>query len=411
MKLSATAVANAKPRPKAYKLADGKGLYLLVQPTGAKLWRYDFRLDDKRRTMALGVYSAAVGLAAARERHGAAYALVEQGIDPVEAQRPKIDPNATLRAVAELWWKAQKRGWSAKVHKQTWARLENDILPTLGRKSVATINSSALLAALQAVEERGALEVTRKIKSHLHGIFAHAIGLGLIEKGKNPITPITENRMLKRQPKSKHHLKLPASKMPAFLHAIDTASEEVDTIDALRLTLLTAVRTGETRFAAVEEFEGLDGDSPLWRLSAARMKMDHEHLVPLSRQVADLVRRRIAMVGGKGLLFRRKTVSGTLSENTMLYALYRMGYHSRLTVHGLRGTFSTIANEAERRDDSGEMVKMWSGDWIERQLAHGELDEVREAYNAAEYLPQRRRMLQWWADWLDSQAELGRMLG
>jgi integrase len=203
--------------------------------------------------------------------------------------------------------------------------------------------------------------------------------------------------------------------MGEFLSKLsEDEKEEQDTKDALMLTILTAVRTDELRFARKAEFEEMDGEKPLWRIPRERMKMGREHLIPLSSQAAAIVRRRLENLPERQLLlFGRATKSGTISENTMLYGLYRLGYHSRATVHGFRRTFSTLANEATKMVD-GEEVPMWHPDWVERCLAHVPEDQVRAAYNAAEYLPQRRRLLQWWADWLGQkleEARIGRLIG
>jgi integrase len=200
--------------------------------------------------------------------------------------------------------------------------------------------------------------------------------------------------------------------MGAFLLKLDQdEDEEVDTLEALWLTILTADRTVETRFADMNEFEALGTKDSLWRIPPERMKKNREHLVPLSKQADELAQRRISRLRpGQTLLFARNTRSGVISENTMLYAMYRLGYRGRATVHGFRGTFSTLANSATKMI-AGEEVRMWEPDWIEWALSHVEDNEVRAAYNSAEYLPERRRLLQWWADWLDQQLELARIIG
>jgi integrase len=214
---------------------------------------------------------------------------------------------------------------------------------------------------------------------------------------------------LKKRKKTVHRAFIRPAEMGEFLLKLsEDQKEEQDTKDALLLTILTAVRTDELRFARKAEFENIKGDKPLWRIPKERMKMDREHLIPLSSQAAAIGRRLENLLERQPLLFSRATRSGTISENTMLYCLYRLGYHSRATVHGFRRTFSTLANEATKIIDSEE-VPMWHPDWVERCLAHVPEDQVRAAYNAAEYLPQRRRLLQWWGDWLDEQLEQARL--
>jgi integrase len=407
MKLSATAIKNARPRQRAYKLADGGGLYLLVQPIGSKLWRYDFRLNKKRRTMALGKWPA-VGLADARTRHAAAAARVARGEDPIRADAAE-QRDTRLETIFREWWAAQVSGWTDRYAGTVIRRLERNVFPELGRKPIAEVKSADVLKIVRAIEQRGAITAARRVKSYCLAAFDFAKAEGLVET--NPAADI--GKLLKAKPPRKRRAALKATDLPAFLVKLrDSEDEEEDTLDAMWLTLLTAVRTVETRFAACEEFEALDKPgAETWRISPTRMKMKNEHLVPLSRQAAAIVCRRVAKVGGRGLLFPRRTVSGVISENTMLYALYRMGYHSKATVHGFRGTFSTILNETTRQDASGAVVRMFDSDWIERQLAHVEEDEVRGAYNAAEWIGPRRAMLQWWADYLDRQEEIGRLLG
>lgn len=407
-KLSATAVRNAKGRETDYKLSDGGGLYLLVKSTGSRLWRYDFRLGGKRRTMAIGVYPD-VELASARDTHEAARKLVAAGEDPIHTVQEELDAAPTFQETAARWLEARERGWAAENHRRIKNRLEQDVYPEIGHIPICELGSLTVLAMLRKIEARGVGETVYRIKGYVSEICGFAIGEGLCES--DPTGPIDAGKLLKPKPRKQHRAALKATEFPTFLTRLADSNEEQDTIDALRLVLWTVGRTDEIRFAHRDEFEGLDGDAPLWRLSGKRMKMHLEHLVPLPRQAVPMLRRRIERVGDSGLLFERKTRSGTLSENTLLYACYRLGYHSRITVHGFRGSFSTIANEATRINDVGEEVRMWDADWIERCLAHVEGDTVRGAYNSAEWIGPRRRLLQWWADWLDTQEHLGRFLG
>jgi integrase len=397
----------AAERP--YKRADGDGLYLLVRsrpaPGGegfevaARLWRFDYCFDGLRKTLALGSWPD-VGLLDARAARDAAKRQLQVGDDPGAARRvakaeAEHAPQHTFAATARRWLAARAAKWGPRYTGRVTRRVEKDLLPELGAEDVGAIEPPRLLEVIRLVEDRGAIETARRVNGYAGEIFRMAIAEG--RAARDPSPDIIAG--LASKPEVKHRAALKATEFPVFLAALTASDEEEDTADALMLTLYTAVRTTETRFAAGAEFEALEDDAiALWRLSPARMKMRHEHLVPLSRQAAAIARRRVAR-HGKGLLFPRDTRSGTISENTMLYALYRLGWHSRATVHGFRGAFSTIANEAE-----------WNRDWIERQLAHRQ-SGVRGAYNAAEYLPGRRRLLQWWADWVDAQAVLGRFLG
>lgn len=407
MALSDMAVRKAKATERPYRLMDDRGLYLLVHPDGAKWWRLDFKLNNKRRTMSFGRYPD-VELAKARDDRDAARKLIAVGVDPVRARKSTKALDNSFEAFARRWIKKQEAEWTDRYRDFVISRLEANIFPEIGAKFVGGIEPPEMLACIRRIEGRGALEVSNRMNNVCGRIFRSAIAEGIATR--DPTPDIRE--ALTKSPPKKHRAALKPAQMPAFLVKLtDDGEEETDTLDAMWLTLTTAVRTVETRFAAKDEFEGLDGPSPLWRLSPERMKMENEHLVPLSKQAVKLVKRRLGMMRpGQKLLFARPTRSGTISENTMLYALYRLGYRGRATMHGFRGTFSTVANSATRVVGDEE-VRLWDRDWIELQLAHVERDEVRAAYNAAEYLPQRRRLMQWWADWLDSQLELARLIG
>ncbi|MGP8119080.1 MAG: tyrosine-type recombinase/integrase, partial [Xanthobacteraceae bacterium] len=184
------------------------------------------------------------------------------------------------------------------------------------------------------------------------------------------------------------HRAMPLLELPAFLRNLETYSGEQQTKLALKLVTFTFLRTTELRAGRWDELEDLDGKFPQWRVPAERMKMRLEHLVPLSRQAVGVLRELRALSGRSPNIFPSPSKEGCMSSNTMLYALYRMGYHGRATTHGFRGVASTILNESN----------LFNRDWIERQLAHVERNEVRRAYNAAEWMPDRRRMMQWWAD-------------
>lgn len=271
-------------------------------------------------------------------------------------------------------------------------RLERDAFPDLGRKLITEITAPEILAVIRKVEARVALHVSRRLKQSISQVFRFVIASGWATS--DPTVHLTG--ALKPRPRVKHMPKVALKEFPTLVRAIAAYDGEADsrrrevTRDALMFTLLTWARTGETRFAARDEFEDLDGPEPLWRLSPERMKMEREHLVPLSAQVAAIVRRRLRSTNGD-LVFPGTKFGEALSQNTMIFACYRMGYRSRQTVHGFRGLASTWANEAE----------CYKSDWIEMALAHADEDEVRGAYNSALYLSARRRMLQNWADMIE----------
>jgi integrase len=252
---------------------------------------------------------------------------------------------------------------------------------------VAAIDTDDVLEALRQIEARGAIETARRVKDYVQDVFRYAKSERLVKL--NPADELAA--ALATPPPPKRRTALKSRDLPAFLAALADYDGDERTGLAIRFTLLTFVRTGEVRFARWSELEDLDGASPHWRISAERMKMRNEHLVPLAPQAVAVLSKIRPLAGGSDLLFPAPTGSGVMSENTMLFALYRMGYHQRATIHGFRGMASTILNE-----------NGFNRDWIERQLAHVERNQVRAAYNAAEWLPQRRDMMRWWADFIEA---------
>ncbi len=400
--LSDVRIRGLKPQAKPFKATDGEGMHLFVTPAGGKLWRLAYRFDGKQKLLSLGAYPE-VSLADARDRRLAARKLLANGVDPSAAK--KADRAATeaeranhFEAVAREWCDKAGATLSEKYRAQVLARLEADVFPAIGSKPLTAITAPDMLDALRKVEARGAIETTRRLSQYIARVFRFAVA-----SGRATINPAADLKgALERRPRVKHHATIKAKELPDLMSSLDAYEGDKRTLLALRLTLYTATRRSEVRFADWTEFEGLDGKEPLWRIPAGRMKMHREHLVPLAPQVVAVLGELRKISGGRGHLFpaRGKSKAGVISENTMLYALYRMGYHSRLTVHGFRGITSTALNE-----------RGYNRDWIEIQLAHTEDDEVRSAYNSAEYLPQRREMMQWWADFVDSAAKDGAVLG
>jgi integrase len=253
-----------------------------------------------------------------------------------------------------------------------------------------------LLDVLHRVETRGAFETARRLRQSCGQIFRYAIVTGRAERD-----PANDLKGALRSPSRKRgHKAMPRDELPDFLTKLSTYDGDPRTRIALNMTVFTFVRTGELRAAQWSEFDDLAGTEPLWRIPAERMKMKREHFVPLAPQVVRLLRQLRALPGSQAspFLFPSPAREGCMSYNTMLYALYRMGYHSRATVHGFRALASTTLNEMGFRSDV-----------IERQLAHEERDAVRAAYNRAEYLAERRVMMNHWADWIDT-LEGGRVL-
>jgi integrase len=367
----------------------------VVTPSGGKLWRFDYRHDEKRKTLAMGKWPE-IELAAARARRDNARKRIADGGDPAAADKAQaLAIENAFETIARNWHAGARSGWSPRYARMILDRLEADIFPHVGKDHIDSIEPPRLLEVIRKVESRGAIEMAKRIKNYCSEIFMYGIA-----EGKCRRDPAADIRRALRKPRpKKHRAAVSPSEFPALVVQMHAYDGDALTKLALLFTLITMVRTQETRFARVEEFENLDGQEPLWRLSPERMKMSREHLVPLPRQAVTIIKRLREMSPESRFLFPANTRTGVISENTMLYGLYRLGYHSRQTTHGLRRCASTILNESGK----------FEADWIEAQLAHSDADKVRGAYNAAIYLPHRRQMLQWWADFVEKPTNVYRI--
>lgn len=408
MALSDIAIRKAKAADEPYRINDSEGLHLLVEPSGRKVWRVDYTLGEKRRRMRVGRYPS-LSLAAARVKRDEVNELAAAGVDPVEVKRGKADVGRTFEAVARRWHKKQRGRYEEAYFDRILTRFVDYVFPFVGSMDIADIRPSDMLAVVRRLEARGVFETGRRINQHCSRIFKMAIVEGLTDR--NPCADIVDG--FAPQPRVEHLPSLSTDAMGGFMVKLRDGGALADTLDPMLLTIFTVARTDEIRFADVNEFVGLDGNEPNWMLAGDRMKKGLPHIVPLSRQAAEIIRRRIAMLApGQTLLFRvPRTRNEVISENRMLDELYRLGYKGVATMHGFRSTFSTLANEAQIKDGNGIERRMWESDWIERELAHVERNKVRAAYNAAEYLQQRRGLMQWWADWIDRQEEMARLIG
>lgn len=405
MPLTDVAIRNAKPREKQYKLSDGGGMFLLVAPNGNRFWRLAYRFEGKQKLLALGAYPL-VSLADARAKRDDAKRLLLEGTDPGEQRKAdrrqhRIDTASTFRVLAKEWYENSEERWVPSYAARIWSRIEDDLLPDLGDRPAFDIQPLEMLDVLRKIEARGAIESAKRIKNYASQILQYALVTGRVERD----VTVDIGRALKPIPKSsvKRRAALKAEDLPEFLRKLDTYDGEEETRLALNAVLLTIVRTNEIRFAVKQEFEDLEGDEPVWRIPAERMKMRLPHLVPLSPPAVKIFQHLIDKNTRSDLLFPsmdgNRTGNKAMSENTMIYAMYRMGYKSRATVHGFRSTASTILNE------SG-----YNSDWIEKQLAHVEENEVRAAYNAAEWMPQRRKMMNEWARYIDERRVSGTVI-
>jgi len=387
MALSDTAVRNARPEGKSHKLFDGRGLFLLVHKNGSKYWRLKYRLADKEKTLALGVYPD-VSLKRAREKRDEARALVADGIDPAQQRKAekraaRIRAHNTFKAVAEAWMGDQQ--WSNQYRTLVRRRLENHLFPELGDRPVAEIEPPELLAALRRINARGTLDTARRVRQLASQVFRYAVGHGIARRDP---TADLRGALPAAKPKPRAAITDPRQ-VGALLRAIDDYSGQPETRAAMQLAALVFVRPGELRHM---EWSEIDWEGAEWRIPAAKMKMDDAHIVPLSEQALAVLKRVKELTGHRKYVFPSlRTGDRPISENTMNAALRRMGYpRDEMSPHGFRAMASSLLHE-----------QGWPSDVIERQLAHAERNRVKAAYARTEYLEDRRKMMQAWADYLD----------
>jgi len=398
MPLTDAQIRNAKAGDKPIKLTDGGGLYLEVRPTGAKLWRYRYRIAGKENVFAIGVYFkdrnrvGHVSLESARMERDSARALVKQGIHPAHHRQAErlvthVANANTFESVAREWIAKKKPGWTSYYLRQVERTLEADVFPYIGKLPIGSVKAAHLLELLRRVEGRGAETVALLVRQWTSAIFRYAVST--LRADGDPAAAL---KGAIHRPKVEHRKPLSRDQISDFLKALDSYGGYRTTVIALRLMLLTFVRTAELRGAAWAEVDLLRAE---WRIPAGRMKMREAHLVPLSDQVLALLEELHTHTGGRQWLFPNYRNPKThMSATTLNRALERMGFTGKdgigFSAHGFRATASTILNEQGFRSDV-----------IERQLAHAERNKTRASYNQAEYLDERRLMLQHWADFVD----------
>lgn len=390
MSLTDTAIKKAKPGDKPVKLSDGKGLYLLVNPISSKLWRWKYRFLGKEKVMSLGAYPD-VSLAQARDGMAAARKLLASGTDPM-AQRAtdKITKQASaensFQSVASLWWDHWHSAKSARHADDVKRRLNADVFPAIGARPVSEIQAHELVAMVQTISKRGALDIAKRALQTSGQVFRYAVAHGLAQR--NPASDIKPSDVLASR-KAGNYARISAKELPELLRHIEGYTGAAITRLAMKLMALTFVRTSELIGAHWAEF---DLEAGRWDIPATRMKMKTPHIVPLSTQAVNVLQ-TLQLVSGRGtLLFPgERDHEKSMSNNTILGALDRMGYKGRMTGHGFRGVASTLLHEMG-----------FDHAHIELQLAHQERNEVSAAYNHATYFKQRTKMMQHWADYLDS---------
>ena len=393
MALSDVKVRSAKPREKAYKLADERGLYLYIKPNDSKFWRFKYRFAGKEKLLSIGMYGD-VSLADAREKRDEARKLLAKDIDPGVVKQSskrsvKLAAVNSFEAVAREWHaKCASKKWTPKHAERILIRLEKDIFPFIGSKPIAEIDAPELLNALTRIENRGAVDTAHRAHQNCGQIFRYAIATG---KTKHNIAADLQGALTPVKQTHYASIKNPIE-IGTLLRAINDYQGYFPTKCALQLASLLFVRPGELRHA---EWSEINFETREWKIPAEKMKMRVQHIVPLSTQaISILCELRQLTRDGKYVFPSVRTLKRPMSDNTLNAALRRMGYtKEEITPHGFRSMASTLLNE-----------QGWNRDVIERQLSHGERDTVRAAYNHAEYMPQRKEMMQSWADYLDSLA-------
>ncbi|ODT62886.1 MAG: integrase [Phenylobacterium sp. SCN 69-14] len=399
MALTDAAIRAAKPAAAQFKLFDGGGLFLIVRPSGGKLWRLKYRHHGKEQQLSIGRYPE-VGLKEARERRDEARKVIAGGGDPAfEKKRAAVAASIsvanTFSAIAlELIDKREREGLKdITTGKARW--LLSLLEPELGQRPVAEIEPYELLEALKKVEASGRLETAKRLLAFSSRVFRYAVATARAQRN---IAADLQGALV--APKVKHHAAIiDPEGVGALLRAIDGFEGQPVTLWALRLAPHVFVRPGELRQA---EWTEIDLDAAVWRIPASRMKMKREHAVPLSTQGVAILTEARGLTGSGRLVFPgQRTPHRPLSENTLNAALRRLGYGAdEMTAHGFRSTASTLLNESGK----------WSVDAIERALAHGDTDGVRGAYHRGAHWDERVRMAQWWSDYLDRLRDGGRVI-
>jgi integrase len=396
MTLTVAQIKNEKSTGKPVKLSDGGGLFLLIQPNDKKYWRLAYRFNGKQKTLALGVYPA-VSLAKARERREDARRLLADGIDPNEQRKAtkaaKIGQNAdSFEVIAREWFANQAPVWVPTHADKIIRRLERDIFPWLGASPISSITAQQLLIAARRIEERGVKETARRALLNCSQVFRYAIATGRAERD-----PVPDLKGALQPAKTTHFATMTDPKaIGELLQAIDGYHGSFVTKCALQLAPLVFVRPGELRAA---EWAEIDLDAAEWNIKADRMKMRIAHLVPLSKQAVAILREIHPLTGrGKYVFSSEQTSTRPMSENTLNFALRRMGFaKNEMSVHGFRAMARTVLDE----------ILHVRPDYIEHQLAHAVRDPNGRAYNRTSHLPERREMMQLWAGYLDNLKQGG----
>ncbi len=394
MKLTNAFIKSIKPSDKPQKFPDGSGLNLLCEPSGSMIWRFRYRFGGKEKMLSLGAYPE-VNLKQAREKLMQARALVDKGINPSEARQEKkrqeaIASENSFQAIAMKWYETWAVGKEPSHARRVLRRLELNVFKQIGDKPIASITAPMLVAMVKKIEsgENSPLEMAKRAYATCGQIFRFAVAHGICER--NPAADVRISDVVKNKPVV-HRKRIDAKDLPKLLRDIDSYDSEFGgdelTRLAMQLMTLTFLRTSELIQARWDEVD-LEGKE--WRIPAKRMKMKDPHIVHLTTQTIKIFNRLKEISGGRELIFPSEKPLKSMSNNTILFALYRMGYRGRMTGHGFRGVASTLLNE-----------QGYNHTHIEIQLAHLTGNSVSRSYDSAKHLPARAKMMQDWANYLD----------
>lgn len=385
--LNTTKLNSLKPKDKPYKVSDAHGLYIFVRPTGTKSWRQKYRYNGKEKLLSHGKYPT-ISLAEARELRDTAIRSLHEGIDPAKTKRrEKEEQRNTFEVIAKEWHEKEAINWKPIHAEKVWRQLEADVLPYLRHEPIDQITPTDLLEVLERIQKRGALDIASRQRQRCEAIFKHAI---LTERATH--NPATQLIGVLKTKKVEHRKALELKELPAFFSKLEATQTHNIVKIATKVLIHTFVRTGELRGAKWGEF---DFNERMWVIPADRMKMGHEHLVPLTDQVIALLDQLKEINGHRDYVFASPNrPRQPISDNAILNLIYRMGYKGRATGHGFRATASTALNEMGYKPDA-----------IERQLAHGEQNKIRAAYNRGQYLDERIRLMNDWSELIEAKSE------
>jgi integrase len=396
--LSDTRIRKAKSKGSAYQLTDGHGLFLLVTPTGGKLWRWKYRFDGAQKQISYGKYPD-VSLPDARDRHTAARKLLVAGVDPMAKRKGdktalRASEANSFKTVALLWHEHWKDGKSAHHVEATWSRLESNVFPAFGDVAITRIEAPEIVRMVKAIQDRGKVDIAKRALETTGQIFRYAVAHG--HATRNPAADIKPSDILKSRQKV-NHARVDAKELPALLRAIEVYQGKHVTRLAMKLMAMTFIRTAELIGGRWDE---IDWEAKRWNIPKERMKMKTPHIVPLSTQAIEVLELLRTITGGGALLFPGdRDPRRPMSNMTILEALKRMGYGGEMTGHGFRGVASTILHE-----------QGYEHAHIELQLAHTQRNSISAAYNHALYLEGRARMMQAWSDYLEQTQRGGKVL-